>query len=44
MMRSTAAAAGIIVEKNVAVPMSDGVTLRVMCPVSMRRTDQHGRP
>jgi uncharacterized protein len=29
MMRSTAAAAGMIVEKNVAVPMSDGVTLRV---------------
>ncbi|MBV8177506.1 MAG: CocE/NonD family hydrolase [Mycobacterium sp.] len=28
-MRSTGAAAGIIVEKNVAVPMSDGVTLRV---------------
>jgi predicted acyl esterase len=29
MMRTTAAAAGMIVDENVAVPMSDGVTLRV---------------
>jgi predicted acyl esterase len=29
MMRSTATAAGIIVEKHVVVPMSDGVTLRI---------------
>jgi predicted acyl esterase len=44
MMRSSGAAAGTIVEKNIAVPMSDGVTLRVnvfrpdhVAPVVMSR-------
>jgi predicted acyl esterase len=43
-MRSSGAAAGTIVEKNIAVPMSDGVTLRVnvfrpdhVAPVVMSR-------
>jgi uncharacterized protein len=49
MMRSTVAAAGMIVEKNVGVPMSDGVALRVnvfrpdhVAPVMMSLTP-HGK-